>query len=57
MIESKVAILEELDRNVVSATTLSERYGMEQSRISDIKRNREAFLSSQQKVVDMGMNK
>ena len=57
MIESKVAILEELDRNVVSATTLSERYRMEQSRISDIKRKREAFLSSQQKVVDMGMNK
>ena len=39
-----------LDRNAVSPTILSERYRLEKSIISDIKKERETILSFQQKV-------
>ena len=56
-IQEKVAIVKELDEKAVSATILSERYGVGKSTISGIKKNREAILSFQQKMTDMGMSK
>ena len=55
-IEQKVEILNELSRGV-SATILSERYGVGKSTVSDIKKNKDSILNFKRKVTDMGMNK
>ena len=55
-IEQKVEILNELSRGV-SATILSEQYGVGKSTVSDIKKNKDSILNFKNKVTDMGMNK
>ena len=48
-IQEKVAIVKELDEKAVSATILSERYGVGKSTISDIKRIGKQFLAFSRK--------
>ena len=55
-IEQKVEILNELSSGV-SATILSERYGVGKSTVYDIKKNKDSILNFKRKVTDMGMNK
>ncbi len=55
-IEQKNKILKALSRGV-SATILSERYGVGKSTVSDIKKQKDSILDFKRKVTDMGINK
>lgn len=53
--QDKVAIIKQLER--ISATVITERYEIEKSTVSNIKKNLNKILHFKQEMCDMGMSK